>query len=396
MILLLIPTDLRTTLHRPASLSSQLSRCARSTRRSRLGTWAWGVAIALSAAQPARAESPSDSLFRQGKALMDEGNIPEACQKFAESLSLQRRGGTLLNLAVCREKEFRFGVAYRLFEEAREVAQTDGHPERATLAGEHMEKLKPRLSWLTVRLAAPAAPAQFTIQADGEDLPPARWGTAIAMDPGSHSIVAQSPGRTRFSTIVEIGPAGTLQLVEIPDLPKEPAQPEGSAPQAPQAPTAPQPTTAPKAKLPVGHPAQNHGPGALEGTVPSRPAPAKPTPWLQVSGGIALGLGVAALATGAVFGAKAIRESDESKALCGPNNMCPSNDGYSLNQNAWRDSTVANITIPIGIVAAGAGIFLLLRPGKSHSATAQAHGPGPRLAASAGPNLAGIAVQGSW
>ena len=71
-------------------------------------------------ALPAPAQiTPADSAFLQGKALMDQGRTAEACEKFAESLALERRGGVLLNLAVCREEQGRYATALGLLHEAR-------------------------------------------------------------------------------------------------------------------------------------------------------------------------------------------------------------------------------------------------------------------------------------
>src|SRR6185437_420987 len=104
------------------------------------------VALTLLAASSAPAQTtPSDIAFFEGKALMEQGRTAEACEKFTASLALERRGGVLLNLAVCREKQGRYATALTLFHEARERASKDGRPDRVALAEEHIATVEKRV-----------------------------------------------------------------------------------------------------------------------------------------------------------------------------------------------------------------------------------------------------------
>src|SRR5262245_26834322 len=73
---------------------------------------------AIAAADPPDAKAESDQLFYEGNRLMAQGDVAEACERFERSLLLLRRGGTLLNLALCREAAGGIGVAAQLFQEA--------------------------------------------------------------------------------------------------------------------------------------------------------------------------------------------------------------------------------------------------------------------------------------
>src|SRR5262245_34891354 len=52
-------------------------------------------------------------LFREGRALMKEGNLTAACPKLAESLRFDPAVGTLMNLAECEEREGKTASAWQ-------------------------------------------------------------------------------------------------------------------------------------------------------------------------------------------------------------------------------------------------------------------------------------------
>jgi hypothetical protein len=62
---------------------------------------------------------------------------------------------------------------------------------------------------------------------------------------------------------------------------------------------------------------------------------------------------------GGVFGVQSIVDSGTSKSSCLSNDVCGAM-GFQRNQAARAEASVADVAIPAGLVAAGAGLYLLL------------------------------------
>jgi hypothetical protein len=172
----------------------------------------------------ARAHAQNDaqiaqSLFDEGRALMEEKRFAEACPKFAESQRLDPGGGTLLNLAVCHEAEGKTATAWLEFREALGIAGRDQRKDRIELATAHIDALAPRLVKVIVVVPDKLRARAPDVMLDLSRLPPAAWGTPVPIDPGEHhlavllggemtwgrSFVAAEEGRTYT---LDVGAAG--------------------------------------------------------------------------------------------------------------------------------------------------------------------------------------------
>jgi hypothetical protein len=308
---------------------------------------------------------------------MEGGRVAEACQKFSDSLALERRGGTLLNLAVCREAEGRYATALGFFEEAREVALKEGRAGRVALADHHLALVRSKLSWLTVRLGQEATVPSLAIVCDNEEIPAEAWGKPRAVDAGQHTIIASAPGRLPFRITIVAGPAGDNQTVEIPALGYDAL-------------------SAPNAIAAVSSAA---GPPKL---VDAPHGGAASTTWRVPVGWTAIGVGVVTLALGGAEGVSAIVGSRQSRSAC-PGTMCP-DPAYRENQSAITDADIADVTIPLGVVAAAAGIYFLVASRSSKTTTGTTlplleARPDPlpaNVVASVGPGGASILWRGVW
>ncbi len=165
------------------------------------------------------------ALFREARALMTDGHTSEACLKFAESHRLDPSGGTILNLALCHEKEGKLARSWSEFTEAIAFARRDYRADREAEAQDHARQLEPRLSRLTIVVSDPARVEGLRVESDGRELTPPSWSLAIPVDGGAHVVRASAPGRLPWSTIVKLPEEAGAATVDIPALALAPPPP---------------------------------------------------------------------------------------------------------------------------------------------------------------------------
>src|SRR4051812_7008556 len=162
---------------------------------------AWAQPGGGAAADKATAEV----LFDQGKALLLEGKLAEACPKLAESLRLDTGIGTMLYLAECYERSGMTASAWAQFREAQATASKDGDA-REKIAKERADLLEPKLSRFSVMVPSASDVAGLVVTRDGTPIGRAAWGVDAPIDPGRHVIGASAPGRQLRETTIEIAP----------------------------------------------------------------------------------------------------------------------------------------------------------------------------------------------
>lgn len=355
----------------------------------------------------ARAEGPSaaqvaqaEDLFQRAKALMTKKSYAQACPMLAESYALAGGGGTLQNLAVCYEEEGKLAFAYNRFIELKVLSKKANRADRVKLADAHIAKLEPRLSRLRLFVKKERHLEAMQIEVDGDEFGPGSWDAGVVVNRGSHTITVRAPGY-KTATLEKSVDEGTTTTVEVPMLvaiPKPAGPPKVAA-------------LAPVAQL------------AQLDEISGQRA-------LRTTGFVVGGIGVATLAAGGVFGVLTITTNSAAKNACVDNtggaltNPGPYNDprlpirqgggcfaaqpglapsAALTRSNALRDdartfANVANVLIPVGVVALGLGTYLVFRS----SSAVKSPKDQKKASASAGiegvlaPTVGGLSLSGTF
>lgn len=189
-----------------------------SATASKLG---WTLAVLLSvlwSAVPARADQRTiaEKLFRDGRELMHQGAIDEACDKFAASMRAEPSVGAHVNLAKCRELQGRTATAHREYLAAAALADREGQKPRAAAARRLAAQLEGKLSTLTISVSTPVP--GLSVLNDGVPVPETRWTVPTPVDPGDHRVEASAPGYAHWEITVTVDADGDRRTVVIPML----------------------------------------------------------------------------------------------------------------------------------------------------------------------------------
>jgi len=202
----------------------------RSLRRLLGGSLVLGLTLvaseSLAQAPPAPSPDPqADALFKEARALIAQGNYEEACPKLEQSRRIQAGMGTIFNLAVCYEHIGRTASAWASFMDVASAADAAGQPDRAQAARERALALASKLPKLRIVISSELAALGVEVRRDGLLLEPLAWSTDIPTDPGRHRITVSAPGRSVWSSAVDLKDPGKVVTVNVP-MPR----PEGEAP----------------------------------------------------------------------------------------------------------------------------------------------------------------------
>lgn len=288
------------------------------------------VAAAISAAPrvaAAQAEgAAAEQLFRDGKRLMKEGKLAEACDAFAESQKIEPAFATLMNLADCREKNEQLASAWGLFLEVERKTRSDAaNAALAAKAKERAAALEPRLSYLTISVPKESDIDGLSLSRNDVDVAEGTWNRAIPVDGGTYVVTGRAPGHEPWSTTVTVPTEKGRVSVDVPRF-KE------------------------VSKL-IGVETGGRGDERARSSFTGK---------RKVAIGIGA-VGVVALGAGIAMGLQAKDYETQAKDLC-PTTSCGANaaEGNELGDKARQRAMFANIGYGTAAVAIGAAAVLWL------------------------------------
>ncbi len=170
------------------------------------------VVTASAAADPA-----AEQLFRDGRQLLKDGKIDQACDKFEQSRAVEPKPGTSLNLADCRERQGKLATAWELFLETKALAERQSDKAVAGAAVARAAAIEGKRAFLTVAVAADHRVPGLNVTRNGADVPAATWDQALPIDPGSYVIEAKATGYEPASVKVEVA-AAAREIATVPAL----------------------------------------------------------------------------------------------------------------------------------------------------------------------------------
>ena len=172
------------------------------------------VACALASSTAARAGDPvaAREQVKLGYQLAQDGKCEAAIPHFVESLKLDVKAITLINLASCEEKTSRLADALGHWVEARARAQAEGNAGIEEEAEKRAQALEPKLPKLTVVVTG--APADVEVTRDGVVLGAASMGVPLPVNPGAHTLVVHTKGHEDLAQSITIG-EGESKRIEL-------------------------------------------------------------------------------------------------------------------------------------------------------------------------------------
>jgi hypothetical protein len=317
-----------------------------------------GYPLATVRAQSAEAEV----LFRDGRDLIKQGKVAAGCDKLAASERLETSVGTLLNLGDCREKLGKLASAWAAFRKAEAMAKRIGGDDRRHAeARRRAAQLEPRLPNLEIDVTSRID--GLVVRRDGELVGDALWNTALPIDPGSYTIVAEAAGYRAWNTTVSIGTGASREVVLVPALERLPAaSPPEQAAASPRPPVSPEEPRAAATMRDAGS-------------------------WStmrKLSVGIAVA-GAAALGTGVYFGVHANALEDQANRRC-PLTVCSDPEGLAQNDRAQTSASRANLLYLAGggTLVTSVVLWLVGAPGET------------RVVPTTGDHQLGVALSGRF
>jgi hypothetical protein len=288
---------------------------------------------------PARAED-AESLFREGKELLDAGEIEQACEKLEASERIKPHNATELSLADCWERAGRTASAWNMFVKLAGSAKRE---DRALEARKRAKALESKLVRLTIEVPTDVEIEDLVITRNEQVVDRAEWNQEVPVDPGEHTITAKAEDHETWSTTIKV--KSKDKTVTVPQLDRAVLEKDK------------------REKLERPNPNRSLAIGLLAG-----------------------GAGAIAIATG--FGIHSSSLQNQSDAIC-PMIRCADARGVDLNRGARIEGWVANIGWGLGGAAVVGSVVVWMLGAREAN---QAITVTPEIS----DDGAGVAVRGSF
>jgi tetratricopeptide (TPR) repeat protein len=169
------------------------------------------LATVLLVAAPAFGQSKSGKLFDEGRALAKQGKYDAACEKFEQSLALDRAPGTELNYGDCLEHLGQVRKAWLQYKSAARDFGSDR--ERVKFARSRAREVEKQLVQVVLKVADPGLDGlEVSI---GSTIVSPKDTIEELLEPGDVEITAKAPGHKPFEARAS-GDAGASVTVEVP------------------------------------------------------------------------------------------------------------------------------------------------------------------------------------
>lgn len=210
----------------------------------------WATLHATQVGAGGRDPAAADVLFREGRALMKNGDFKAACPKLAESQRLDPAPGTAINLGDCVEKLGKLADALQAYRDAMDLLPAGDR--RIQPVGAQVAALEKRVPRLVVKLAS-GAPEGTRVTRGDVELGTESLGVALPVNPGEHWVVVEAPERQVARQKIALSEGQVRELLVAPGERLPPTR-NHSAP----TPRRDVPRAAPNAAATI-EPTQSHG-----------------------------------------------------------------------------------------------------------------------------------------
>lgn len=307
----------------------------------------YGVAFAASAAAlvvttAASAQDRSadaERLFREAQQLLEARDYANACPKLERAYQLDKKLGTLINLAFCHKAQESYWLAWVELRQAEVMAVGLGRNDRRDFVRQQLAEVEKKGKLAVVVVDNPRAEPLTEVLVEDRKIPEAETGAPFMVEPTStvdRKFTFRAKGKKSVEKLVKIAKSEkVVQHVAVP-----PMEAQSDVPPPP-------PVANGVSDEPRPNPVRDVAPddGSLQ----------------RIVGWSLVGLGVAGIGVGSYFGVDAIGNpcADTDKPPCTP----------EAKSKGDRDALVSTLAVGSGVAAIGGGLLLVLTAGPKAAPT---------------------------